>query len=148
MSRRSRVTSVLLGTDRRASLLAAGVGGVAELAALAPLVSFDLSYDLLPWLWPNPLFAVALLAGPAAVALVDGGLLGSWWVDYPVAVLVFFETYTQGFVVTPVGPLWAALTVALLPALLWGSLGYLVGRLSRCVVDRTRGSGSDPVVHL
>lgn len=142
----SRPATVLFGADRRAALLGAGLGGLAELVAVAALVSLGVPFGPFPSLSVDPLAAVALLAGPATVSFVGGGLLATWWVDYPAAVIVFHQHYlaAAGFVVLPMGPLGTALVVAVVPALLWGSLGYLVGQLFRRGVGRTRGLDGYP----
>jgi len=147
MADRGPHAAVLTG-DRRASLVLAGVGGVAELTAFALLESLGVYYGAAPYLSAHPLAAVALLAGPALVALRGGGLLAAWWVDYPLGVLLFLETYSTGFVATPLGPLPMALLVALVPGFLWGSVGYALGRtVSRLLAAEDR-PGVDAGNHL
>lgn len=88
-----------------------------------------------------PWTAIAYSLLPALVAS-RAGLLGAWWTVYPAAVAVFVGTYAgSGFVVLPYGVVPTALLAGALPALVWGTLGYLAGTAVRAVAGGARRRG-------
>lgn len=101
-------------------------------------------YNLVP---DHPIdwqFLAVFVGLPALIAVRDGGILPCWWVDIPPLLAIFLLEFTvvgaagengviREFSFTTVLP---AILVSVVVALLWGTLGYGLGKAVKTATSK------------
>ena len=133
-----------IGQNRTADGVALVGGVLFGIGILWMYPTLDQIYNLIPD-HPVDWQLLALFVGlPALIAVRDGGLLASWWVDIPPLLAIYVPAFTvvvigsgdtviREFSFASVLP---AIAISVIVALLWGTLGFGLGKTIQMGLQR------------
>lgn len=137
---------VLFGDYRQfGGYLLIGLCIVVSVSLIYPSIN-DL-FNIVPESSPDWGLIVVFVGAPAAIAARNGGSVSCWAVGFPSLFVIYTWAFTKVVahgprVYTPetVGP---AVLLGIVVALLYGTLGYIVGRIFRAVGSRVSSHDRD-----
>lgn len=148
MAYRTHLARLLVGSNRRASLLTVGIGILFGVGAWLGYPILGVSYWLLPSSLIDWAFVFSFIFLAAGVAFDRAGFLAAWWVNHPahIAISHYYFTFHGTLVVLPFESDFLSYLVISAPiTCMYGILGYLIGRASRWTLDRSGFSGRSEV---